>query len=155
MRALGLALVFLLPAQVSAQNWSAEERSLIEAIEACWAQAATDPSFEGFVEACRPTDETVYWWTPETTPFSVTSSWVRQAREAWQDVAIAQDLRPLRVRIDGEFGFIFLHGIRIWEAADRSQRTESWRGYEVWRRTADGWSFHSGMGAPDDLNQSD
>lgn len=108
MRNLGLALALLLPGlplHASAQNWSADEQSLIDAIEACWAQAATDPSLERFVEACRPTDETVYWWTPQATPFSVTSSWVRQARSAWKDVAVAQDLRPLRIRIDGGFGF--------------------------------------------------
>lgn len=153
MRALGLALVLLLPGPLAAQNWSADEQSLIDAIEDCWAQAATDTSMEGFLEACRPTDETTYWWTPETTPFSVTSSWVRQARAAWNDVAVAQDLRPLRIQIDGDFGFIFLHGIRIWETPDGAQRTESWRGYEVWKRTSGSWSFYGGMGAPDFLGQ--
>lgn len=149
-----LVLLLLLPGPLIGQHWTEEEQSLIDAIEACWAQGATDPSMEEFLEACRPTDETLYWWAPETTPHAVASSWVREVRAVGTDVAVAQDLRPLRIRIDGDFGFIFLHGVRIWQAPDGAQRRESWRGYEVWRRDEGGWSFHSGMGAPDTPNPS-
>ena len=153
---LGISLTLaalVLPTAASAQNWTADEQSLIDAMEYCWDRAGNDRSNQVFMEACRPTEATIYWWTPEVAPNHVVSPWIQKMRAAWNLRLVAEDLRPIRVQIDGEFGFIFYHGIRQWERADGTRDTESWKGYEVWKRTAAGWSFYGGTGTPDASNQ--
>ncbi len=148
-----LMLATLMPMGVSAQNWTSDEQSLIDAIEHCWDRAANTNSTDVMIDACRPTESTIYWWTPETTPNNVVSSWVEEMRAVRNRSLLSQDLRPIRVQVDGDFGFIFFHGIRVWELVDGTRETESWKGFEVWKRTAQGWSFHGGSGTPDALNQ--
>ncbi len=148
-----LAGVLSSPLAAEAQNWSPDERSLIEAINDCWDRAATEMSMQVLMDACRPTEMTIYWWTPETAPFYHLSSWVEGWRAAWNHTLVAQDLRPIRVQVDGDFGFIYFHGIRVWESPEGVRETESWKGFEVWKRTDEGWSFHGGTGTPDVLNQ--
>jgi len=126
---------------------------LIDAIENCWSRAIADKSMQVLKEACGSTEATTYWWTPQTTPFRQLSPWVEGIRTAWNRKLISQDLRPIRVHLDGEFGFIYFHGIRIWESANGMRETESWRGFEVWKRVGGGWSFVGGTGTPDSLNQ--
>lgn len=153
MRAAVIVCLALLPARVSAQTYSDDEQSLIEAMEECWNQATHDNSMEVLRDACGSTEVTTYWWTPETTPFRHLSPWVEGIRASWDRELISQDLRPIRVHLDGEFGFIYFHGIRIWESQEGGQETESWRGFEVWKRVNGGWSFVGGTGTPDSLNQ--
>lgn len=35
------------------------------------------------------------------------------------------------IQLSGEFGFIWYHGIRLWERGDGAGETESWRGFEA------------------------
>jgi len=148
-----LTLSVLLPTAASAQNWTPEEQSLIDGVEHCWDRAVNENSRDAMIAACRPTESTIYWWTIETAPAKVVSSWYDGLRTARNRSPISQDLRPIRVQVDGDFGFIFFHGIRLWELDDGSRETQSWKGFEVWKRTDQGWSFHSGSGTPDALNQ--
>ena len=148
-----LALLAMLPTVSSAQKWSADEQSLIDGVRQCWDMVNTEVSPESLATHCRPADGSSYWWTPETAPHYFVSSWTKGLLEGWNVTLISQDLRPLRVQVDGEFGFIYFHGIRLYEAADGSRQTESWRGMEVWRRTGEGWGYFAGMGTPDALNQ--
>ena len=148
-----LTLAALLPTTASAQNWTPDEQSLIDAVEHCWDRAINENSTEAWMTACRPTESTIYWWTVETAPSYVVSAWIEGLRAARNQSLVSQDLRPIRVQVDGDFGFIFFHGIRIWELDDGDRETESWKGFEVWKRTSQGWSFHSGSGSPDGMNQ--
>ena len=66
---------------------------------------------------------------------------------------LSQDFRPIHLRVGDDFGFVYFHGIRFWEGADGTRETDSWRGFEVWKRTPAGWSFHGESGTPDALNQ--
>ncbi len=144
-----LVLLILNVSPAFAQNWNEEERGLIDAIEACWARAATERSPESLEQACGVTAATTYWWTPETAPFFVESAWVRDMRAGRDRQVVAQDLRPIRIQMVGDFGFIWYHGIRSWQRADGQREIESWRGFEVFQRTSNGWSFFGGMGTPD------
>ena len=148
-----IPLALLLPAVVHGQHWTSDEQSLIAAIEQCWERGANDPSMTALTDGCRATEATIYWWTPENTPNYVISAWTEGARAAWNRSLLSQDLRPVRVRIDGDFGFIYYHGIRLWELDDGVRETESWKGFEVWKRTPQGWSFDGGTGTPDAINQ--
>ena len=150
-----IALATLLPKAASSQNWTSDEQSLIDAIDHCWDRAMYDGSIEAFMDVCRPTEATIYWWTPETAPINVVSSWMDGLWANWNLSLLSQDLRPIRVQIDGDFGFIYFHGIRLWELDDGTRETQSWKGFEVWKRTAQGWSFHGGSGTPDTINQID
>ena len=42
----------------SAQNWTPDEQSLIDAINYCWDRNADELSTELILEACRPTEAT-------------------------------------------------------------------------------------------------
>jgi len=148
-----LILTALLPTAASAQNWTSDEQSLIDAVEHCWERAVNENTTDAMMAACRPTESTIYWWTPETVPSYVVSSWIDGLRAARNRSPLSQDLRPIRVQVDGDFGFIFFHGIRLWELGDGTREIESWKGFEVWERIPQGWSFHSGTGTPDALNQ--
>ena len=66
---------------------------------------------------------------------------------------LSQDFRPIHVKAGNDFGVIYFHGIRLWEAADGTRESESWRGFEVWKRTPWGWSFRRETGTPDALSQ--
>jgi hypothetical protein len=148
-----LVMIPLLPISTSAQHWSPEEQSLIDAIEHCWERFAGEGTEAAFVEGCRPTHATTYWWTPELTPSAVVSEWSRGVRAAWNRNLLSQDLRAIRVQVSGDVGLIWFHGIRLWERDDGTRETESWRGFEAWQRSTDGWSFWGGMGDPDATNQ--
>ncbi len=85
--------------------------------------------------------------------------WVRAANDqptpnhvvSW--TLVSQAFRPIHVQVGGDFGFIYFHGIRLWEAVDGTRETDSWRGFEVWKRTPGGWSFHGESGTPEALSQ--
>lgn len=141
--------LLLLPTPSQAQHWTAEEQELIDAIEACWATWNAERFEVAFLEVCRPTEATTYWWTPDTAPLFAVSDWIRNLQANRENRVLSQDLRPLRVQVSGPFGFIWFHGIRLYQSADGSREVESWRGFEVWQRTPEGWSFFGGMGTPD------
>ena len=48
---------------------------------------------------------------------------------------LSQDFRPIHVKVSSDFAFIYFHSIRLWESADGTRETESWTGFEVWKRT--------------------
>jgi hypothetical protein len=67
-------------------------------------------------------------------------------------ILLSQDFRPIHVKVGSDFGFIYFHSIRLWESVDGTRETESWPGFEVWKRTPGGWSFHGEAGTPGALN---
>ena len=145
-----VAAGLLLPAQATAQSWTTAEQELVEAIETCWQRYKADENPEAWASICGATAESPYWWTPETTP-GVGLKWSQAnnaAAFASEDL-LAQDLRPIQIRLSGEFGVIWYHGIRTWRDQHGERYTASWRGMEVWLRTSTGWSFYGGMGTPD------
>lgn len=145
-----LLLCLFLPGIAVAQHWTADEQSLIDAINHCWSSLDEETrTYDIFQNRCRWTDETTSWYLPDTAPEVIGSGWREGLINTLKGAPVSQDLRPLRIRIEDNFGFIWLHGIRLWEYSDGSRQTESFRSFEVWKETPDGWSFFGGMGAPD------
>lgn len=147
-----VALALTQSAPAMAQSWTAEETGLVDAIMACWNKMLVDEDPQGFESGCGMTQETTYWWTPETTPETGLEWWRANNIAMFEDEElIAQDLRPLRIRIVGNMGHIWLHGIRTFRNRTGDRYTEAWRGLEIWQRVDDGWAFIGGMGTPDEM----
>lgn len=151
---LSLALMALLPVAAAGQHWSADEQSLVDAVGHCWDVVNEDISTQAVLANCHPVDGAIYWWTPETAPYYFVSKWTDGLWSAFEMKLISQDLRPLRVQVVGDFGFIYFHGIRLYETPTGTRETESWKGMEVWKRTNGTWGYFGGTGTPDALDES-
>ena len=69
-----LAAFLLTPTVSQAQQWSAEEQEVLTHVKECFAsftEATEKKDLQIWVQRCRPTDESLFWWAPDTGPQSL------------------------------------------------------------------------------------
>jgi hypothetical protein len=145
---LAAVLVFTAPVPAAAQQWTANEQSLLEHIRMCW-DGIGKMSYGRFAVECNFDPEVAYWWTEESAPSVGIDWWRPNAQANWARLqVIAQDLRPIRITQHGDMYFVFFVGLRTFAEADGTPQQNEWQGFEVWQQTGDTWRFLGGMGTP-------
>ena len=151
-----VSLSLILAGPLSAQNWTAEERGVIDQIETCWdawieAQEAGGPDL--FFERCPYDERASMWWTdfgaPQT-PEGVLREWDFSSAVDLDWV----DLRPIAVRIWGDVAMVQLYGIWKANTSDGPVTTEFKR-TELFQNRDGQWVFVGGQGTPASAKDAD
>ena len=150
MRALIVALTLSLAGtSVTAQEWNAEQQSLIDHVRMCWdvwVEALADETPDRWLEACPVDPRSHWWWSAEGSPGSVEEvgrSWhvIRETDDDWVG------LRPIYVDIFDDVGIIYMYGHWRAHTPDGTIVTEAKR-TEVFQRRGDVWVLIGAHNSP-------
>lgn len=144
-----LILGSLLAVPVTAQQWTPEEREVIEHVKMCWdawVEALADETPDHFFEACPQDENAHFWWTAEGVPDSamtVYRNWsrIREVDDDWVD------MRPIHVNVINDVAIVHLYGYWRAKTSDGPVTTEAKR-TEVFQRRNGGWVFIGAQGTP-------
>ena len=150
MRTLTLVLAVSLAAVPAvAQEWNAEQQSLIDHVTVCWdtwVDALADETPDRFFEACPIDERSHFWWTDDGAPGgpeSVRRNWhvIREVDDDWVS------LRPIYVDIFGNVGIIHMYGYWRAKTPDGTVVTE-YKRTEVFQRRNGRWVLIGAQGTP-------
>lgn len=146
--ALVLAVPFTAP-PVKAQEWTADQQSLIAHVRMCWdvwVEALADPTPDRWFDACPVDPRSHWWWTAEGVPGSA-----EDTRRDWAMIREVDDdwvsLRPVYVDIFGDVGIIHMYGHWRANTAEGSVVTEAKR-TEVFQRRDGMWVLIGAQSTP-------
>jgi hypothetical protein len=150
MRTLTLALTLTLAASgVAAQEWNAEQQSLIDHVRMCWdgwVVALSDETPDRWLEVCPIDERSHFWWTDDGAPGDLET-----VRRGWHIIRTTDDdwasLRPIYVDIFGDVGIIHMYGYWRANTPDGTVVTEFKR-TEVFQRRDGQWVFIGAQGTP-------
>ena len=136
-------------APVAAQQWTAEQQSLIDHVTQCWdvwVEALADETPAKWVEACPNDERSHYWTSADGAPSSakdVVRNWHiwREIDDDWVS------LRPVYVDIFGDVGVIHMYGYWRAKTADGTVITEEKR-TEVFQRRGGQWVLIGAQSTP-------
>lgn len=134
---------------LAAQQWTAEQQSLIDHVTRCWdawVEALADETPDRWVEACPNDERSHYWGTADGVPSSakdVVRNWRiwRRIDEDWVS------LRPVYVDIFGDVGIIHMYGYWRAKTPDGTVTTEEKR-TEVFQRRDGRWVLIGAQSTP-------
>ena len=135
---------------VSAQEWTAEQQSLIDHVTTCWdvwVEALADETPDRFLDACPQDERGHYWWTAEGAPDDL----IEGLRRNWHVIREVDDdwvsLRPVYVDIFGDVGIIHMYGYWRANTPDGTVITEMKR-TEVFQRRSGVWFLIGASSTP-------
>ena len=145
-----LAVAGMIAVPVSAQEWTAEQQSLLDHVTNCWnawVEALADETPDRFLEACPQDARGHWWWTAQGAPERLISeiqrNWhvIRETDDDWVS------LRPVYIDMFGDVGIMHLYGYWRANTADGSVTTEMKR-TEVFQRRNGTWVLIGAQSAP-------
>jgi hypothetical protein len=133
-----------------AQEWTAEQQSLISHVRTCWdawVEALKDETPAGWEAACPMDARAHWWWTAEGAPYIS----LEEVRRNWHVIRTVDDtwasFRPIFVDVFGDVGIIYLYGHWRAKTPEGTVVTEA-RRTEVFQRRGNQWVFIGAQGTP-------
>jgi hypothetical protein len=143
---LTLALAAYPASTASAQQWSAEQMEVVDAMKHCWnvwMEAVNSGSPTAFQAECQ-TEDSSFWVGTQSAPIIdkgyLDRTW---GVEAGMDLAWL-DLRPLHISIHGDVAVIHFYG--LWRFP--GPVVAEWKRTEVWRKEGGTWRQWTGHVTP-------
>lgn len=147
-----LSLV-LLAGSTMAQEWSTEQKEVIEQIKACWnanVRAYQEKNSDRFFAVC-PCEKDAYWWVAsEGAPRQFMHLTARLTAEDLLWSIKRQnwlDLRPLSIKIDDDVALIYYYSTWIVENYRGEISQFEQKHFEVYRKKNKRWTVLGGMAA--------
>lgn len=144
-----LILASLVAAPLGAQQWTPEQRSVIDHVTACWdAWGQEDPNVHD--GPCRGDPAARFWWMTEGVPDYGPPEWKRWTGAFWPRIeSIHYAHRPIAVQIFGDVA-IYQYWV-TWTHQDPNGQvvTMAQRRIDILQRRSGRWIFIGGAGAPE------
>jgi len=149
MKKLILLFVFIFPLQLSAQNWSSEEKAVLDKVKLgwqSWEDAVNQKDLSIWIEKANISDTWTAWWvedgglsTNEDTKkhFELITKTV--TRYYWLD------LTPLKIRVNGDHAYIWFYTTFALENTDGTFKNIEEKRLEVYRKINGEWRWEAGM----------
>jgi len=140
-----------MPANLLAQNWTAEQQEIIDLNQACWDAWASEDVSE-MRRSCNEHPEAINWWTRLGAP---TVGWFENNGERWIDAFMSRSKRiyfeiiPLGVSIFGDTAQIYFWATSTFENSDRELETTSQKQLNIWQKMDGRWTWIGGMAVPE------
>ena len=140
-----MTVLFALP--VSAQNWSPEQREVIDHVQRCW--ETWEDGLAAWEEACPHAEDRVFWFTADDVPKTNWSNF-GESIQYFMDSEESEffEHRPLYVAIHGDVASYAYWVFRAVRDAGGQPTTISEKRLESFRRVGGQWLFISGMAVP-------
>ena len=143
--AAGIALAAPLPAK--AQQWTPEEEEVLAQIEECfnsWTEASAQNDVDIWVQRCRPSEQSLYWWAPNAGPHDL-EGLLRRWDVYFPTIkrATSEGFQPMRIRLVDDKAMVY--GYTWWfdEKADGSLEQFHDKRLEVYHRQDGQWRLFS------------
>ena len=140
-----ILILFALP--LSAQNWSPEQRDLIDHVQRCW--DTFQEGFDAWQEVCPPAENRVFWITSDDVPKTDWSNFEESIQYTLDnEETLFLELRPLHVAMHGDvatYAYWVFYAVRD---ADGQHIAHTEKRLEAFRRVGGQWLFIAGMATP-------
>lgn len=144
--------VSLFSTPLVAQEWSAEQREVLQFVDGCWeAWARSVEAHDDSIwrSACRPAENLKWWWMPDPVPETFDTL---ERQFAWQVENIERvvwwDVRPIAVQLAGDVAIVMLYSEGSWVGTDGEPFNFGSKRLEVFERDGSNWSFLASMVHP-------
>jgi len=149
MKKLILLFSFILPLSLFAQNWSSEEKIILEKVKTgwtSWEEAVNRKDRSIWLEKTNPTENWTIWVESEAglrnkedSNRSFESFSRKISRFYWVNI------NPLKIRVDGDVGYIWFYVQFRTEFNDCTITSTEQKRLEVYRKINGEWRWDAGM----------
>ena len=149
MKKLIILFSLIIPLYLNAQNWTAEEKAILEKAKISWQsweEAVNQKDLSIWLEKTNPSDHFVSWLTGQggiRTLDNVKSDFEMRykniERVCWSNVT------PLKIRVTGDVGFIWYYASFVVEQKDGTIMNGEHKRFEVHRKINNEWRWEAGM----------
>ena len=141
--------LLLLTVIAFSQNWTSEEKEIIQRVEtgwSSWQDAVNNKDYSIWLNKVDPADEWRCWWTTDGALWS-TNDTKRNFEFLIKDIAQYQWIyvKPIGVQIHDDVAFIMFYATSAIEDKDGNTNTAEEKRFEVYRKIDGKWRFSAGM----------
>ena len=141
--------LLLLTVIAFSQNWTSEEKEIIQRVEtgwSSWQDAVNNKDYSIWLNAVDPADEWRCWWTTDGALWS-TKDTKRNFEFLIKDIVQYQwiHVKPIGVQIHDDVAFIWFYATTAIEDKDGNTNTAEEKRFEVYRKIDGKWRWSAGM----------
>jgi hypothetical protein len=138
-----------------AQQWSKEQKEVLEHIKGCWTgriEAFKTKDFNAWANVCNSDEDIAYWPTSEASPMlgfeadkrAINMGLYMLLWKRWEWL----DVRPINIKIDNDVALV--HFYAFWIVEDYAGKTSmvEQKRFEVFRKKNGDWILLGGMVTP-------
>jgi len=142
-----LAIAVSAPFTAEAQQWSPEQREVIDLVAVCWDSWGTE-DWAAYEQACPSDPEQRYWWMDESVPDYGVNEWRRWAEAFFPRIvaSIHYEHRPIGVQIFGDVALYQFWATWSQEDANGQVQTQAQHRLDVLQRRNGQWTLIGGAG---------
>lgn len=144
-----LAGLVAFPALLTAQEWTGEERALLDHVKLCWdawADAVNAKDLDIWMDTCQPDADFTGWWTSDGGLWDLEadrrgfSDWVTGVEHFYWE-----NLQPLEIKVHGDLGMIWFYVTYREPGSDGPLTRFENKRFEVFRRVDGVWHWLGAM----------
>lgn len=144
----GTCLILLVTvSSAAAQQWSPQEEEVLAHVRECfdsWTEAAVQNDVDIWVQRCRPSEQSLYWWAPDAGPTSLEGV-LREWNLRFPTIRrwTSRGFEPMRIRLVENMALVY--GYTWWyrENDDGSLVRSHDKRLEVYQKHDGAWSLVS------------
>lgn len=141
--------LLLLTVIAFSQNWTSEEKEIIQRVEtgwSSWQDAVNNKDHSIWLNAVDPSDDWRCWWTTDGALWNTNDS-KRNFEFLIKDIARYQwiNVKPIGVQVHDDVAFIWFYTTYAIENKDGDTNTTEEKHFEVYRKIEGKWRWSAGM----------
>ena len=141
--------LLLLTVIAFSQNWTSEEKEIIERVEtgwSSWQDAVNNKDYSIWLNAMNPTDDWRCWWTTDAYLWS-TEDTKRNFEFLIKDIIGFKliTVKPIEIQVHDNVAFIWFYASSAIENTKGITKTSVEKRFEVYRKIEGKWRWSAGM----------
>ena len=149
MRRLIILFVFLVPIMAYSQDWTPEEKEILERVKTgwtTWQEAVNTGDYSIWLDAVDPTDDWRCWWTENGFLWTTEDS-KRNFDFLIKDIAKFQWIvvKPLEIQVHDNIAFIWFYASSAIENKSGHTQSVEEKRFEAYRKIDGKWRWSAGM----------
>jgi len=148
MKKLIVLIVFIIPLNLCAQNWTAEEKAVLEKVKLGWQswEDAVNQKDHSIWSEKSPADTWTAWFLPESGLWTLEDS-KRNFELLTKDIAQYYwiNITPLKIQVNGDHAYIWYYAFFAIEKKDESIINIEEKRFDVFSKINGEWKWEAGM----------
>lgn len=149
MKKLIILLLFVIPLQLLAQNWSPEEKAVLEKIKLAWQSwedAVNQKDLSIWLEKANPSDTWTAWFLPDNGLWTLEDT-KRNFELLCKDIARFYwiNITPLKIKVIEDHAYTWFYVTSAIEKKDGSMINNEDKRLEIYRKIDGEWRWEAGM----------
>ena len=145
---IGTCLILLATSSfAAAQQWSPVEKEVLAQVQECfdsWTEATAQNDVDIWMQRCRPSGESLYWWAPNAGPTNL-DGLLRRWNLYFPTVRRSTSLgfQPMRIRLVDNMALVYGYTWWLEEKDDGSLEESHDKRLEIYRKQDGTWGLVS------------